>query len=189
MEGGSLTDAQVLLRLRRDPDAICVLYDRYVFRLVQFLESSGATREAAWDAAQETFAKLLEQRRECRLSIDESLWPWLSVSTRNLLRDWQRRGKVDDRARRRLGVAVVLSTDGELEGALTRLDGESIESEIEAALTALSGDQRTAVTSRVIDEAGYDEIAVASGTSEQAIRGRVSRGLRAMRTLLEGGRQ
>ena len=140
------------------------------------------------DAAQETFAKLLERRR-IRLLANESLWPWLAVAARNVLRDWQRRGKVDDSVRRKLGAAVVLSTDGELEEALARLDSEFLHSDIEAALDALPRDQRLAVKSRVIDGIEYGELAAAAGASEQAIRRRVSRGLRAMRILLEGGRQ
>jgi RNA polymerase sigma factor (sigma-70 family) len=166
-----------------------VLYDRYVVRLVQFLESCGATRETAWDAAQETFAKLLLQRRECRVSSDGSLWPWLSVSARNLLRDWRRRGKIDDRARRKLGAAVVWTGDGELKAALARLESESIESEIAAALAGLPADQRAAIESRVIDEDDYSDIAASAGTSEQTIRRRVSRGLHAMRLHLEGGKR
>ena len=53
------TERAALGRLATDPDAICVIYDRYVVRLVRFLQQDGATAEVAWDAAQETFAKLL----------------------------------------------------------------------------------------------------------------------------------
>jgi DNA-directed RNA polymerase specialized sigma24 family protein len=38
---------------------------------------------------------------------------------------------------------------------------------------------------RVIDGYGYDEIAGALGVSEQTVRARVSRGLRALRDLLD----
>jgi RNA polymerase sigma-70 factor (ECF subfamily) len=51
----------------------------------------------------------------------------------------------------------------------------------------LSPEQRTAVTARVLDQLDYPEIAGATGASEQTVRRRVSRGLRAMQTFLEGG--
>lgn len=184
-----LTDAEALQVLHGDPDAICALYDRYVVRLVRFLQGAGASREVAWDATQETFARLLERGYRGRLAPDRSAWPWLAVTARNLLYDWQRRGSVDDRARRKLGTALVVVTGDELEDALARLDDESLGGELGSALGSLPADQRTAVTGRVIGEADYGELAAASCTSEQTIRRRVSRGLRAMRTLLEGGRQ
>jgi RNA polymerase sigma-70 factor (ECF subfamily) len=49
----SEVERAALQRLRRDPDAICVIYDLYVLRLVRFLQAEGATPEIAWDAAQE----------------------------------------------------------------------------------------------------------------------------------------
>jgi hypothetical protein len=50
-----LTDAQALKDVRRDPEAICVLYDRHLAGLVRYLSLVGATQEVAWDVAQETF--------------------------------------------------------------------------------------------------------------------------------------
>jgi RNA polymerase sigma-70 factor (ECF subfamily) len=175
--------------LRSDPDAICALYDRYIVRLVRFLGATGATPEAAWDAAQETFARLLERGYRGRLAPDGTAWPWLSVTARNLLRDWQRRGRIDDRARRRLGIERVDSTDEEFEAALSRIEGASLAAELEQALTALPAGQREAVTARVINGFDYDRYATLTGTSEQTVRRRVSRGLHAMRTLLEGGQR
>jgi DNA-directed RNA polymerase specialized sigma24 family protein len=52
----SLSDAQALRRCRRDPEAICVLYDRHVARLVAGIAYACGDRETAFDIAQETFA-------------------------------------------------------------------------------------------------------------------------------------
>src|SRR6059058_1032605 len=101
-----LTDAQALRSLGRDPEAICVLYDRHVVELVRFLRGAGATQEAAWDVAQETFARLLLRGYRGPVSSELSAWPWLAVTSRNLLRDWQRRGRADERARRKIGVRI-----------------------------------------------------------------------------------
>jgi RNA polymerase sigma-70 factor (ECF subfamily) len=48
--------------------------------------------------------------------------------------------------------------------------------------------QRDAVRAHVLDERGYQEMALELGHSEQLIRQQVSRGLRRLRTLMEGQR-
>jgi RNA polymerase sigma factor (sigma-70 family) len=153
--------------------------------LVRYLSLVGATQEVAWDVAQETFARLLTRGYRGRLEPDESAWPWLAVTSRNLLRDWQRRGRADERARRRAGIAVISAGENDLEEALARLDSERRRNDIEAALAFLPLPQRVAVLGRVVDEKGYGALAEDAGESEQTMRGRVSRGLRFMRTLIE----
>jgi RNA polymerase sigma factor (sigma-70 family) len=182
-----LTDAQALEALRRDPEAICALYDRHLVELVRFLGRAGATQEVAWDVAQETFARLLARGYRGRLAPDASAWSWLAVTSRNLLRDWQRRGRADERARRRIGVSVINGGDGDLEDALARLDTESRRAGIEEALASLPPTQHEAVIGRVINEKDYAAMAEDAYESEQTMRRRVSRGLRLMRTLIEEG--
>jgi RNA polymerase sigma factor (sigma-70 family) len=180
-----LTDAQALEALRRDPEAICALYDRYVVQLVRFLQRVGATQEVAWDVAQETFARLLARGYRGRLEPGASAWPWLAVTSRNLLRDGQRRGRVDERARRRIGVSVTGGGEDELEDALARFDIERRAVGIDEALASLPLTQREAVIGRVVDEKEYAVLADDASESEQTMRRRVSRGLRFMRTRIE----
>jgi RNA polymerase sigma factor (sigma-70 family) len=161
-----------------------LVYDRYAVRLVGYLQQQGASEEAALDATQEVFARLIVHHRRVRLADDGSLWPWLAVTGRNLLRDWQRRGIVEARARHRLGITVARDESAD---ALTRLDAAGQRPPLRRALERLTPDQRTAVTARVVEERDYPEIAQASGTSEASVRRRVSRGLRAMQTFLQGG--
>jgi RNA polymerase sigma-70 factor (ECF subfamily) len=182
IEGSS--DADLLQAVRRDPEAVGQVYDRYALRLVRYLQQQGATEDAALDAVQEAFARLIVHRRRVRLADDGSLWPWLAVTGRNLLRDWQRRGTVEARARQRLGISV--ATD-ESADALTRLDATRQEAPLRLALEQLTPEQRTAVTARVVEGHDYPEIAQATGASEASVRRRVSRGLRAMQTFLQGG--
>jgi RNA polymerase sigma-70 factor (ECF subfamily) len=180
-----LSDAQALKAVQRDPDAICALYDRYVIELVGFLRGAGATQEVAWDVAQETFARLLSRGFRGRLAPDASAWPWLAVTSRNLLRDLQRRGSADERARRRIGVSVVSSGEGDFEDALARFDTERRRLGIGEALASLSLTQRAAVVGRVVDEKDYLTLAEEADESEQTMRRRVSRGLQLMRTRIE----
>jgi DNA-directed RNA polymerase specialized sigma24 family protein len=92
-----------------------------------------------------------------------------------------RRGAVEDRARRRLGMAPLELTDAALE-RVEALAGSEVAL---AALAELPEDQRAAVRARVVDERGYGEIALAAQTSESVIRKRVSRGLAGMRARIE----
>jgi RNA polymerase sigma-70 factor (ECF subfamily) len=182
-----LSDARALKTVQRDPDAICALYDRYVVELVGFLRRAGAAQDVAWDVAQETFARLLARGFRGRIAPDASAWPWLAVTSRNLLRDWQRRGTVDERARRRIGASVITGGEDDLEDALARFDIERRSGGIEDALASLPLPQREAVIGRVVDEKEYAALAEEASESEQTMRRRVSRGLRFMRTQIEEG--
>jgi RNA polymerase sigma-70 factor, ECF subfamily len=180
----SLSDAQALRRCRRDPEAICVLYDRHVARLVAAVAQACGDRETAFEIAQETFARALEGGHRVKLPPDGSAWPWLWVVARNLLRDRQRREIVDAGARRRLGIATVRFEAEAVDELIERVDAE----ELRAALGELPVEQRGAVVGRVAGGLEYAELAGRFGASEEAVRARVSRGLRALRLRLSGGR-
>jgi RNA polymerase sigma-70 factor (ECF subfamily) len=185
VSGEDSADGNLLQALRREPEAVGLIYDRYASRLVRYLvEQQGATEDAALDATQEAFARLIVHRGRVRLADDGSLWPWLAVTGRNLVRDWQRRGIVEARARRRLGLPVA---SDEASDALSRVEAARVRVRLRLALSRLSPEQRTAVAARVLDERDYPEIAATAGTSEATVRRRVSRGLRAMQTFLQGG--
>jgi RNA polymerase sigma factor (sigma-70 family) len=172
----------------RDPDAISVLYDRHVARLVAALARAGGDREAAFDVAQETFARALEQGHRVRLSPDGSAWPWLWTVGRNLLRDRQRRDLADASARRRLGIRTVPFDAHAIDELIARIDADELGEPLSAALEELPAEQREAVVGRVADGLDYAVLADALGASEAALRARVSRGLRALRVRLSGGR-
>jgi RNA polymerase sigma factor (sigma-70 family) len=178
------SEAQLLQALRREPETIGVLYDRYAHRLVRYLQQEGANEDIALDAAQEVFARLIVHRRRVRPGADGSVWPWLAVTGRNLLRDWQRHRAVDAKARRRLGLGVEADA---VEDAMARMDATRRRRSLRLALARLTPEQRTAVTARVLDELDYPEIATVAGATEVTVRRRVSRGLRAMQTFLQGG--
>jgi RNA polymerase sigma factor (sigma-70 family) len=181
-------DALALRRIRRDPAAICILYDRYALKLVADLARRTGDGEVAWELTQETFARALEHGHRVRLADDGSALPWLSTIARNLAADWRRRGAVDSSARARLGIVSRVDVGDPSDDVIDRLDAAMLARPLQRALAALPPAHRDAVSGRVTEELGYDELAAAHGTSEQVIRTRVSRGLRAMRVRLSGAK-
>jgi RNA polymerase sigma factor (sigma-70 family) len=172
------TDDDLLSATPRDPAAFGELYRRHVHALAGYFVRRTGNAEMAADLTAETFARALRHARR----FDPAKGPaaaWLYGIARRQLADALTRGRVDDLARRRLGVPRI------------ELDDESI-SAIEASagypiaqlLHELPADQRLAIEARVLEERGYGDIATAAGVPEAAIRKRVSRGLAAMRERL-----
>jgi len=182
------SDYEALRGLRRDPCAICALYDRHVARLTARLIAVGADRDVAFEIVQETFARALERGHRVRVPRDGSAWPWLWSVARNLFVDQKRRGVVDAAARRRLRMEAVAFDPNDGDALIDRMDAAALGASLGDALDHLPSSQREAVVSHVIDGAAYRELARSSDVSEELVRARVSRGLRALRLRLGGGK-
>jgi RNA polymerase sigma-70 factor (ECF subfamily) len=109
--------------------------------------------------------------------------PWVVGVARNVLRASRRRSRVEDRARRRLGLVPIELDDADLERVRALEDSEN--SRVTELLGQLPEDERTAVRARIVDEHSYTEIATALRCSEMVARKRVSRGLARMRARLQ----
>ena len=169
-----------------DPEAFAAFYRRHVSALLAFLLRRTGDPELAADLCAETFAAALDGAAR----FDPARGPavgWLFGIARRLLGRALARGRVEDRARRRLGMAPLLLSDEALERVEALAALESTVVALHRALDALPRDQRAAVEARVVDERPYAEIALASRTSESAVRQRVSRGLAGLRARLDRG--
>jgi RNA polymerase sigma-70 factor (ECF subfamily) len=102
---------------------------------------------------------------------------------RHELADLWERGRVENRARTRLGIEPLLLTDEAIE-RIDQLDGLDDAGVLEL-LEELPADQRVAVKGRVMDERGYAELAETLSCSPSVARQRVSRGLRTLRDRLK----
>jgi RNA polymerase sigma factor (sigma-70 family) len=176
-----MEDEAILAELDTAPDGFAVFYRRHVAALLGYFMRRTHDPELAADLCAETFAAALDGAHR----FDPARGPaiaWLYGIARRLLAHAERRGAVEDRARRRLGMAPLDLTDEGLE-RIEALAGA--DSALAAALAELPDDQRTAVQARVVEERGYEEIALAAHTSASVIRKRVSRGLADMRARLE----
>ncbi len=170
------TDEQLMAATRRgDAEAFGELFARHRALVLAYLVRR-AEREDAADLLAETFAAALIAVHDGRSPRGETAAPWLLTIARNKLFDAHRRGRVEDGARRRLALERVEPDYEEL---------EAVGLDVEAALRALPADQRELVRARVLEEQPYDEIARELDTTEPAVRQRVSRALRRLRTDLE----
>jgi RNA polymerase sigma-70 factor (ECF subfamily) len=154
-------------------------YRRHLDRVLAFCVQRTGEPELAADVAAEVFASALIARRRYR---PEAAAPetWLLGIAAHKLADAQRRGHVERRAQRRLGIAQVEWTDEDLARVTALGDGQPAG----ALLEQLPGDQRDAVRARVLEERPYPDVASRLGVSEATARKRVSRGLATLRAKL-----
>ncbi|MDQ8043359.1 MAG: sigma-70 family RNA polymerase sigma factor [Solirubrobacteraceae bacterium] len=182
------TDAALLAATDRPGEAYAVFYRRHLPLVLGFvLRRVAGDRELAADLAAEVFAAALAARASFDPVKGEAR-AWLCTIAARKVIDSRRRGRVEDEARRRLGMEPVLLGDEDL----ARVDdlasrGPELD-EVERLVDALAPETRDALRARVVDELDYDEIAAALGTSESVVRKRVSRGLARLRDQLQGAR-
>jgi RNA polymerase sigma factor (sigma-70 family) len=151
--------------------------------VLRWLHAHLRDRELAADLAGEVFASALRARD--RFAPGAQPEPWLQAIARNVLIDSVRRGRVEDSARRALGIAPLPLTDDDLARVDELIDQARGELPATIALDGLPQRQAEAVRARVIEEDGYEDIALRLECSPSVVRQRVSRGLRAMRAAIE----
>ena len=134
--------------------------------------------EVAADLTAETFAEALASAHRFRPD-KGSASAWLFGIARNVLAMSRRQGRVEARARRRLGMPRLELTDAVIE-QIEAIDTGSLE-----LVDELPVDESYAVRARVVDERDYAEIARDLRCSEAVVRKRVSRGLARLRDRLE----
>jgi RNA polymerase sigma factor (sigma-70 family) len=176
------SDAVLLAGTRADPDAFAAFYRRYERLILGYLLRRTRDPEIAADLTAEVFASALRAAGRYQPESATAVG-WLLTIAERTLSSSLRRGRVEARARRRLGIRdAVLFTGEDLERieTLASLDGQSL-----ALLDSLPGHQREAVRARILDERSYREIAGELQTSELVIRKRVSRGLSTLKRQLE----
>jgi RNA polymerase sigma factor (sigma-70 family) len=173
------TDAELIHAARSEPRAFRELYDRYAERVYRFHVGRTRDADAAHDLTAETFAQAWLGRMRFRNEAGGSAGPWLFGIARNLLSASVRRGRLERAACARLGILERLDREpAAVEPDESWLDG------LDEALAELPENQLDALRLRFADDLPYDELADALGTTPQAARVRVHRGLSALRLRL-----
>ncbi len=175
------SDEELLVAARDEPAAFGELYRRHARAVLTFLAHRAPGAEVAADLTAETFAAALAGRR----SFDPRRGPargWLFGIAKRQLVDFHRRGAVEDRARRRLGMERLELEDAEL----AAIDAAAAADAPRAALLLDELPAATAgpVRARIVEQHSYGRIAAEHGISEPAARQRVARGLATLRTLM-----
>ena len=172
------TEAELLAAARADAGPFRELYDRYARRVLAYHRRRSRDEAAAYDLTAETFAQAWLSRERFRDEAGGSAGPWIFAIARNVLLASVRAGALEQRARAELALAAPLSYEEAATPEPAWLDG------LDEAFDDLPEPQREAVRLRVVEEAGYDEVAAALNTTPAAARVRVHRGLDAMRRKL-----
>jgi RNA polymerase sigma factor (sigma-70 family) len=165
-----------------DADAFAVFYRRHLGLVVGFGLRATGDPEAAADLAGEVFATALAKCERYHAS-HETAAPWLIGIAHNKLRESNRRRRVQDGVRRRLGIRPLAIGDGDLDRVIEM--ASTADGQLLAAVDALPAAEREAIRGRIVDERSYHELATELACSESVVRQRVSRGLRRVREGIE----
>jgi RNA polymerase sigma factor (sigma-70 family) len=174
------SDEELLEIGLHDARAFGAFYDRYERPLLAFFRRATGRADLAADLTAEVFAVALASLGAFRADLGAARSWLFGIARHELAQSW-RRGRVEAQARRRLGIEPMSLSDDDLEridelGAAGQMDSLRL-------LEALPEEQRSAVRGRVIDGREYQDLAREFECSELVVRQRVSRGLRAQRSL------
>jgi RNA polymerase sigma factor (sigma-70 family) len=179
------TDEDLLQATPEDPEAFGMFYRRHVDAVLAFFRVRTGDPELAADLMAETFAAALLAAPRFRRRREPAVAWLFTIGRRKLIDSW-RRGKVEDAARRKLGLEPMELDDGGLARVDALVDEQRNPLPLLALMDRLPEDQREALRLRVLDEREYADIARELRCSEAVIRQRVSRATRTLRTLRKG---
>jgi RNA polymerase sigma factor (sigma-70 family) len=168
--------------LRLDVSALYL--DHRESLLLFFVRRTGDV-ETALDLWAETFAQVVKHRDRYHGGSPEQAAGWLYGIARKLLAGYHRRGRIERRALQRMRLERPPATPEVLTAIERRAGLSDLRQALTDALAELSPAVRDAVRQRVVDERSYADIARSLGTTEQAVRARVSRGLSVLADALD----
>jgi len=167
-------------------DSLDALYRSHASGMAVYIARKTMDAGVAADLTAETFAQAFTNRRQFRGQTHEEAIGWLYAIARHQVSHFVRRDRAEARALERLGIQRPHLSDLELE-RLEELAGISdLRRRVASHLSDLSHEQQEAVRLRILEEQTYEEMAEHLGINEQAVRARVSRGMRTLADRLEG---
>jgi RNA polymerase sigma-70 factor (ECF subfamily) len=160
------TDAELLAAVvRGDGQAFATFYRRHLPAVVAFLLRETGDREATADLTAEVFAAVFLFARRFRPREEGSARPWVLGIAKNKLLESRRRGRVEDRARRRLAFEPEVLDDDDLARVdeLAASPGHAVLELVEQ----LPDRQRDAVRARVLVDREEAELLRVGGSAER----------------------
>jgi RNA polymerase sigma factor (sigma-70 family) len=180
MADDARSDADLLVATPHEPSAFAEFYRRNERPMLLFFLRRTGSAELAADLTAEVFAAALAGVPRYRPRPGVAAEAWLYGIARHVLSRSRRRARVEDRARKRLGMPPLELTDALVE-SIERLDAEGAL----GLMDDLPLEQREALQARVVEEREYGDIAREMQCSEAVVRQRVSRGLASLRARME----
>ena len=172
--------AAALVRSAGDAEAFKDFYVANVQRLVVFFTRRTLDPEVALDLTGETFATALQRRRQFRGASEAEAEGWLFAIARSTLSHYWRRGVAERRALEQVGLDPPCIALSELERIEELAGLPNLRRRMREAMAGIHPQQAYAVLQRIVEERGYDDLAAELGVSQDVVRARVSRGLRAL---------
>lgn len=160
------------------------VYDAEAFALLGFFVRRTFDAEVAAELTAETWAAAYAAWPRFR-DRGAGAAPWLYRIARRQLARYYRTGRVQARARSRLGLPERTLSEADMERVEELVDFEQLGRAVARGLTRLSAGEREAITLRVVEERDYPDVAAQLRCSEQAARARVSRALRRLAVVME----
>ncbi len=176
--------ARGILVVMGDHD-FAAMYAREGEVVLVFLARRTLDAAIAADLAAETFALAFRSWPRLLGRSEEEVRAWLFTVARRQISRYLRRGRVERRAVQRLGIRLPSLHEDDVAAIEERAGLSELRTALGVELVRLSLEQREALRLRVVEERSYEEVALVLGVSEQAVRARVSRGLRALAGALE----
>ena len=167
------TDAALIARSRRDPEAFAAVFDRHWATIHGFCKARAGS--AGEDIAAEVFRTAFHRRGDYDVAHADAR-PWLYGIATNRLREHFRGAQRRDRALARAGTAAARAEGGE--EPLGRLEARLLGPELAAALGALPAVDRDALLLLAWAELSYEEIARVLDVPLGTVRSRINRARR-----------
>jgi len=174
-----VSDEELLRATLREPAAFDQFYLRHERLVLGYLRRRTFSSDVAIDLAAETFVAAYASVRRFRPQDGPAVAWLLGIARHTLLRSIKR-GRVEERARRKLGAERMELIDDRLE-RVDRIGSHSAEE----LLAQLRPREAAAVRARVIEELSYPELAERLQCSTLVARKHVSCGLLTLRTMVE----
>lgn len=158
---GNATDEELLAATPGRPDAFAAFYRRHLGAVLALLLHRTRGRELTADLTAEVFAVALEEAHDA----EPPARGWLFGIAHRALTESGRRGRVEDAARRRLGMPPRTLTDGDLDGVVALADIGRPGGLALALVDGVPPAQRDAIVQGVLDQ----EIAVGELKRSKAV--------------------
>jgi RNA polymerase sigma-70 factor (ECF subfamily) len=172
-----------LARSITEPTAFDAFYRAHANALLRYFARRTLDPDAAADLTAETFARAYQHRAQFRGTSDQEAGGWLYTIAQRQLLAYQKRGAVEKKALRRLGIREPELSEDEYERIEELAELGALRTKIASALKQLPPSTRLALTLRVVEDLDYAEIAERLDIKEPAARARVSRALRGLQEM------